>query len=110
MRDQMSEVERSAELLQIDVQNAIQYSMAKQAELQSGHIRMQSRASHRLNILAAIFLPLATLSSVFGMNLTSGVEHATPLLFWSILTLGAIIGGVVGVFVMDLRSLAPDEW
>ncbi len=110
LSDQASEIDRAAELLQTDVQNAIQYSMARQTELQAGFGRAQSRAAHRLNILAAIFLPLATVSSVFGMNLTSGVEQTSPLLFWFVLGLGLILGAGIGVFVMDVKALNPDDW
>ena len=108
--DQASEVERSAELLQMDVQNSIQYSMARQAELQSGFSRAQSRAAHRLNILAAIFLPLATLSSAFGMNLVSGLEGTAPWVFWLLMLLGTGLGIGIGMFVMNIRGLNPDEW
>ena len=108
--DQSSEIERSAELLQVDVQNAIQYSMARQAELQAGFSRAQSRAAHRLNILAAVFLPMATLSSVFGMNLKSGLEGVSPALFWFLLGIGTATGVAIGVFVMNVKALNPDEW
>ena len=108
--DQASEIEHSAETLQVDVQNAIQYETARQTELQAGFSRAQSRAAHRLNILAAIFLPLATLSSAFGMNLTSGIENLTPALFWLVMLLGVTVGAVIGVFVMNVRGLKPDEW
>lgn len=108
--DQASEIVRAAELLQMDVQNSIQYSMARQAELQAGFSRVQSVASHRLNILAAVFLPLATISSVFGMNLTSGIEHWPPLLFWFVMFCGMGLGTLIGVFVMDVRGLKPEEW
>ena len=108
--DQTSEVERSAELLQMDVQHAIQYSMAQQTEIQAGFSRAQSRAAHRLNILAAIFLPLATLSSAFGMNLASGLESTTPLIFWTVLLLGAGLGVGIGVGVMKVRTISPDDW
>ena len=108
--DQASEIEHSAETLQVDVQNAIQYETARQTELQAGFSRAQSRAAHRLNILAAIFLPLATLSSAFGMNLTSGIENLTPALFWLVMVFGIAIGAVIGVFVMNVRGLSPEEW
>jgi len=108
--DQANEIDRSAELLQTDVQNSIQYSIARQAELQAGFSRVQSRAAYRLNVLAAVFLPLATVSSVFGMNLASGVEQSSPLLFWMVLGLGLLLGVAIGVFVMDVKALNPDEW
>lgn len=108
--DHASEIVRTAELLQLDVQNSIQYSMARQAELQAGFSRVQSVASHRLNILAAVFLPLATISSVFGMNLTSGIEHWPPLLFWFVMLCGIGLGTLIGVFVMNIRGLKPEEW
>ena len=110
LSDQASEVERSTELLQSDVRNSIQYEIARQTELQAGFSRVQSRAAHRLNVLVAIFLPLATLSSVFGMNLATGFEGVSPVLFWLVLILGAAVGGFIGINVMNVRGLSPDEW
>lgn len=108
--DQSSEIEHAAELLQSDVRNSIQYTMARQAERQAGFVREQSQAAHRLNILAALFLPMATLSSLFGMNLRHGLEGLPPLLFWLIITLGIVLGAVIGIFVMRVKGLDPNEW
>ena len=43
-------------------------------------------------MLAAIFLPITAIGSVFGMNLASGLEHRGPLVFWGVLLIGAIVG------------------
>jgi len=60
-------------------------------------------AAHRLNLMAATLLPIATLSGVygaiFGMILAhrenSEHEWSTPELFWSILGLGLVCGFVL---------------
>jgi Mg2+ and Co2+ transporter CorA len=44
-------------------------------------------------LLAAAFFPVATLATVFGMNLAHGMEEwATPAHFWGILGLGLASG------------------
>lgn len=108
--DQTSEIEHAADLLQADVQSSIQYSMARQAERQSDFIREQSVSAHRLNILAAIFLPLATISSAFGMNLPSGLEQMSSAMFWMVILFGMVLGAAIGIFVMQVKGLNPNEW
>ena len=107
--DLSAEIERNAELLQSDCQRSVQFNMARQAEIQAAFSRSQSSAAHRLNILAAVFLPIATLSSIFGMNLASGLEEA-PMLFWVVMAMGVALGVGIGIFVMNVRGLSPDEW
>ena len=52
-----------------------------------------SVAAHRLNILAAFFFPLATLSAIFGMNLRHGFEtEPWPAPFIVLIALGLGIG------------------
>ena len=108
--DQTSEIEHAAEQLQTDVQNSIQYMMARQSERQADFVREQSRAAHRLNILAAIFLPTATLSSIFGMNLQSGLEEWSPFLFWLVMSAGLALGVMIGIVVMRVKAINPNDW
>ena len=70
--------------------------MARRAEEQARTGREMAAASHRLNIIAAIFLPLTALGSMFGMNLVSGLEKQPIWLFWAVLVAGVAIGLGVG--------------
>jgi Mg2+ and Co2+ transporter CorA len=67
-----------------------------------------SVSSHRLNILAAIFLPLATISSVLGMNLTHGWEHREHSVFWIAVAIGVFAGLMLTVLVAN-RPAPPLE-
>jgi len=62
-----------------------------------------SVSAHRLNLLAAFFFPIATLSTIFGMNLTSGLERAAaPIPFFLLVGAGLAFG-------LTLQSfLTPD--
>src|SRR5262245_53767620 len=82
MRDLASEIDRNLELLAEDVQHAIQYRTAREAEEQAKLSRQALQASHRLNILAALFFPLTAIASLFGMNFSHGMNQNSPALFW----------------------------
>ena len=97
---------RNSDLLQGDAKNAIDFHIARQAEIQAAHSREVERASHRLNTMAAIFLPLTAVASLFGMNLHSGLEDSPPWLFWVIM-LGSVAAGFLvseAHVAMKLRS------
>jgi hypothetical protein len=92
-RDESYVVERGAELLQNDVQIGLQCAVARQAEKQAESSHRMAVAGHRLNLLAAFFLPLATIASVFGMNLACGLENRNePWMFWVAVGLGVVFG------------------
>jgi len=107
--DHACEITRAAESLKADVEGAIQFAHARQQELQSHFVQQQSQAAHRLNILAATFLPVATISSVFGMNLASGFENM-PVLFWLVLLSSIGVGAWIGYSVMNVRQINPTDW
>ena len=93
LRDQVGEIERAMELLHSDARNGLDFTMAHQAEQQTQRTYDMSVAAYRLNLLAAIFFPVATLSAVFSMTLPHGLEGlATPAHFWGILALGLFFG------------------
>ena len=52
-------------------------------------------AAYRLNLLAAAFFPVATVSAVFGMTIAHGVE-SSPTTFWGIVALALVVWGVFG--------------
>jgi hypothetical protein len=92
-RDKAGNLERACELLHADAVHGLDYTVARQGEEMAKASADMARAGHRLNLIAAIFLPLSAVTSVFGMQLTSGLEHtASPWLFWIIFAIGITIG------------------
>lgn len=92
-RDRAYAIHRAAELLQNDTRNDLDADIARRAEQQAEHSHKIALAGHRLNLMAAAFLPIATLASVFGMNLDHGL-HPTlaPWPFWAVLAAGIFLG------------------
>jgi len=115
LRDRAGEIERALELLHGDAQNGLDFTVAHQAEKQSQRTYEMAVAAHRLNLLAATFFPLATLSAIFGAifaMMHANEEHGlhnvdTPLLFWVAMG-AAIVGGVFLGFVIA-RKPTPLE-
>jgi len=95
MRDLTYDIERNFDLLLDDARNALQYRSARQAEEQAQLSKEALQASHRLNILAALFLPLTALTSVFGMNFARGLDEYLPWPFWVILFAGIGLGFII---------------
>ncbi len=92
-RDHAGDIERGFELLYTQAKNGLDYTVARRAE---EHAEAQSHAaleSHRLNLIAAIFLPIAAVTSVFGMNLPHGLESIRhPGLFWVVAASSFLLG------------------
>lgn len=92
-RDSVGELERTIELLHADIKNGLDFMVAHQAELQTRDAHNLAAAGYRLNLMAAIFLPVGTLAAIFGMNLTNGLDIGTdPVYFWGLLAMGFVIG------------------
>jgi hypothetical protein len=92
-RDTASDIERGFELLQLDAKNGLDYTIAHKAELQSQSTLQMARSAHRLNLLAALFFPITAISSVFGMNVSHGLESLpSGYLFWGLLSSGFLCG------------------
>ncbi len=87
LRDQAAGIERTAELLLQDAEFGLNFTVARQAESQAASARQMARTAHRLNLLAAFFLPLTALASVFGMDFSGGLR-GDPALFWGITAAG----------------------
>jgi hypothetical protein len=99
LRDLAGTAERAAELLQADARHGLDFTIAKSAEEESRRSYQMAVSAHRLNVLAAIFLPLATISSVLGMNLRHGWENAEPSAFWLAVGMGAFAGLILTILV-----------
>lgn len=100
MRDQAYEVERNFDLLLEDARNALQYRTAREAEAQAKLSKQAVQASHRLNILAALFFPLTAVASLFGMNLAHGLDQHKVMLFWLVAMISLGLGFAMKSWVL----------
>ena len=92
-RDSVGELERTIELLHADVKNGLDYMVARNAERQAEEAHNLAVAGYRLNLMAAMFLPIGTVAAIFGMNLAHGLDvEGNPAYFWGLLALGLFIG------------------
>lgn len=103
LRDIAADIDRASEILQIDVKNALDFQIARQNEVQAKLANEVAASSNRLNFIAAVFLPLTAITSVFGMTLPNGLEGSPPLLFWAIFLVGGFLGVALG-FMVSRRS------
>jgi hypothetical protein len=93
LRDQAGGLDRTSELLQSDAKSGLDFTIARRSEEQARRGHEMAVAAHRLNLLAAIFFPIATLSAIFGMNLEHGLEiRGSPWAFWAVLLVGFFSG------------------
>jgi len=70
LRDAAGDIERAVDLVASDAKDALDYVDAREAEA----ARKATDAQHRLNLIAALFLPISAVGSVLGVNLRSGLE------------------------------------
>ncbi len=87
LRDSAGDLERAAELLVGDARNALEFTVAKNAETQAANGQRAVDAQHKLNLLAALFFPVTAIGSILGMNLRTGMEGASPVVFWAVLVM-----------------------
>ncbi len=95
LRDLAGELDRSFQLLYEDAKNGLDFAMAQQAEEEARLSKLSLRAGHRLNVLAAIFFPLAAISGIFGMNVTVPLQSGKDgslVPFAAILVVGVVLG------------------
>lgn len=96
LRDQAADIERELEIAHADAKTGLEFAIAHQAEQQSRMTEHIARSSHRLNLIAAMFLPITALAAIFGMNLPHGLEGAyAPYLFWGLLGAAFLLGLIV---------------
>jgi hypothetical protein len=93
LRDRATDVERAIDLVTAEARDAIDFITAQKAEHQAAASLEMAKAGHSLNVVAAVFLPMTALASIFGMELRSGLEAiAGPWLFWGVVLIGAGLG------------------
>lgn len=108
LRDQAGDVERAAELLQELAREGLEFTIARRSEEQAVQGEAMLVASHRLNVLAAVFLPMTALAGVMGMNLKSGLEDVrSPWLFWGVILVSLALGWLIRSGLPDPRQAGP---
>jgi hypothetical protein len=110
LRDRAYDIQRSAELLAVACKNSLDFQMARQAEAQAASSQRMALASHRLNVLAAFFFPLATIAGLFGMEIHSGLERLPePYTFYAIVLIGLAIGALLTCLLLLRRRSGRSE-
>lgn len=99
LRDRAGELEREAELLHSDTKNGMDYTVARRSEELAGRSYDMTVSSHRLNLLAALFFPIATASSIFGMNLNHGLDDRNVETFFVVLLFSLLVGGILMLLI-----------
>ncbi|MEO8270834.1 MAG: hypothetical protein ABI557_14010, partial [Aureliella sp.] len=99
-RDRAYDISRTAELLYQDAKNSMELAVVRRAEEQATASHKMSVSAHRLNTMAAIFFPLATLGSIFGTTFTENWSwSATAGPFILFLIVGLVTGFGLALFV-----------
>ncbi len=96
LRDTAQDIERSLELIHNHAKSGLDYAIAKGSEDAAKNSEHVVESGHRLNLIAATFLPITALGSLFGMQLEHGLEHeSAPYVFWGITALAFLLGLIV---------------
>jgi hypothetical protein len=102
-RDRAYDLARQAELLYEDAKNSLDVAMVRRADQQAQTAHRMMLAAHRLNVLAALFFPFATLGAILGTTLTDNwtwSRSAIPFLGY------VIAGGIAGLLLTRYISRA----
>ena len=94
LRDRAAGLERTADLLLQDAGYGLNFTVARRSE-------EEADAARRLNVLAAIFLPLTAATGLFSMTMKSGTGFEDlPSSFWLVggggLFVGLILARMLG--------------
>lgn len=109
MRDRSVEIARGFELLLADARQALDFRIARSAEEHTRAAEVGNRAQHKLNILAAVTFPLMAVSTMFGMNLHSGLEGLPFVAFWLVFVGGLWLGMLVKGWVSSTTPAATGK-
>lgn len=102
-RDRAGEVERALDLLHGDARNGLDFTVAHQSEQQAHRMYEMAVAQHRLNLLAAIFFPIATLGAAFEI-LSHEAHELGKGFFWSTMAMGIACGLVLAGAILRKPS------
>ncbi len=110
LRDRAGSIERAVELVATEARDGIDFTSAQKAEQQARLSLELARESHKVNTIAAVFLPITALASIFSMTLRSGLEAwLSPWLFWLIVAGGVALGLAMRARLSRHPVGRPDE-
>ncbi|MBA2542769.1 MAG: hypothetical protein H0V17_24200 [Deltaproteobacteria bacterium] len=96
LRDTAQDIERTLELIHNHAKSGLDYAIAKSTEDAATNSEHVLESGHRLNLIAATFLPITALGSLFGMQLEHGLEHDNaPWVFWGVAIAAFALGLIV---------------
>ncbi len=99
-RDRAYELSRWADLMYDDAKNSMDVAVVRRAEEQAAASYQMMVSAHRLNVLAAMFFPFATLGAIFGTTLTDNWSWSHSIEpFTLFLLAGVICGTLLAVFI-----------
>jgi len=99
-RDRSYDLSRQADLLYEDAKNSMDVAIVRRADEQAESTQQMTVAAYRLNILAALFFPFATLGAIFGTTLTenwSWSQSPSPFVLFVLVSL--IAGFILTMFI-----------
>ncbi len=94
-RDRAYELSRQAELLYEDAKNSMDVAIVRRADEQAQSTHQMTVAAYRLNIMAALFFPFATLGAIFGTTLTDNWSWSQSAIPFFLFVLVSLISGLV---------------
>lgn len=107
-RDRAYELSRTAEQLYADAKNSMDVAVIRRAEQQAAASERMALGAHRLNVLAALFFPVATLGAVFGTSLTEEWWMSYSVLpFTAFVAVGLLSGIVLALFITRGERHSP---
>jgi len=96
VRDTAQENERALELINTHARAGLDYTIAANAEENAASTEHVVESQHRLNLIAATFLPISAVSALLGMNLKHGFEnYNSPYAFWLVAGAAFFLGLLV---------------
>jgi Na+/H+-dicarboxylate symporter len=86
-------------LLYDDAKNGLEFAIARQGEEQAESSSRMAAAAHRLNVLVALFFPIATFGAIFNMSMRHGLEDFDarygPWVMWALVGAALVLGIVI---------------
>lgn len=95
LQEKSAVADRAAELVHADLKLVLDYQVAEELEEQNSYSLKMATASHKVNLLVTLFLPVTAVASILGMNLRSGLEDSPVWLFYALIAVGITLGFLI---------------